>query len=74
VEKQTREDKIELSGVVKEALPGTLFKVEVEEGFVVLCTLSGRLRQNHIHILPSDKVTIEVSPYDMSRGRITWRR
>jgi translation initiation factor IF-1 len=69
-----REDKIELHGVVEESLPGTWFKVRVDSGFTVLCTLSGKLRQNHIHILPADKVVIEVSPYDTSRGRISWRR
>ena len=62
-----------LSGIVEEALPGTWFSIVVEGGAKVLATLSGRLRQNHIHILPGDRVTIEVSPYDMTRGRIMWR-
>lgn len=71
---EERQDKLELRGVVEEALPGTLFKVKVQEGsHTVLATLSGKLRQNHIHILPGDQVTVEVSTYDMSRGRVTWR-
>lgn len=68
-----RQDKIELKGTVVDALPGTWFKVKVENGHEVLATLSGKLRQNHIQILPGDNVSIEVSPYDMSRGRISWR-
>lgn len=68
-----RQDKIELEGIVEEALPGTWFKVKVSDSVTVLCTLSGRLRQNHIHILLGDRVKVEVSPYDMSRGRISWR-
>lgn len=70
----SRQDKIELSGIVTDALPGTWFKVKVEGGQEVLCTLSGKLRQNHIHILPADNVVIEVSPYDITRGRIMWRK
>lgn len=73
VEEQDRQDRLELQGLVEEALPGTWFKVKVDGGLVVLCTLSGKLRQNHIHILPGDKVMIEVSPYDTSRGRVCWR-
>lgn len=69
-----RQDKIELEGVVIDALPGTWFKVKIDSGHEVLATLSGRLRQNHIHVLPGDQVTVEVSPYDMSRGRISWRK
>lgn len=70
----SRQDKIELDGIVVDALPGTWFKVKVEGGQEVLCTLSGKLRQNHIHILPADQVVIEISPYDMTRGRIMWRK
>jgi len=70
---EARQDKIELNGVVVDALPGTWFKVRVEGDQEVLCTLSGKLRQNHIHILPADQVVVEVSPYDLSRGRIMWR-
>lgn len=69
-----RQDKIEMNGVVTDALPGTWFKVKVDGGHEILATLSGKLRQNHIHILPGDQVTVEVSPYDMSRGRLTWRK
>lgn len=71
---QERQDKIEMEGVVVDALPGTWFKVKVEGGHEILATLSGKLRMNHIHILPGDQVMVEVSPYDMSRGRISWRR
>lgn len=72
---EERLDKIELQGIVEEALPGTWFKVRIHEGgHTVLATLSGKLRQNHIHILPGDNVVVEVSPYDLSRGRISWRR
>jgi translation initiation factor IF-1 len=70
----SRQDKIELDGIVVDALPGTWFKVKVDGGQEVLCTLSGKLRQNHIHILPADQVVIEISPYDMTRGRIMWRK
>lgn len=73
-ETEERQDKIELQGVVIDALPGTWFKVKIDGGGEVLATLSGRLRQNHIHILPGDQVAVEVSPYDLSRGRISWRR
>lgn len=59
--------------MVEETLPGTWFKIRINEGFEVLCTLSGRLRQNHIHLLLGDRVKIEVSPYDMSKGRVMWR-
>ena len=69
-----RQDKLELEGVVEEALPGTWFKIKINEGMTVLCTLSGRLRQNHIHLLLGDHVKIEVSPYDTSRGRVVWRK
>jgi len=73
-EQSDREDRVELKGVVEEALPGTWFMVTVDgQGAKVLCTLSGKLRQNHIRILPGDRVTIAVSPYDMTRGRIMWR-
>jgi translation initiation factor IF-1 len=72
---EERQDKIELQGLVEEALPGTWFRVKLNEGgSTVLATLSGKLRQNHIHILPGDSVVVEVSPYDLSRGRISWRR
>lgn len=68
-----REDAIELQGVVDEALPGTLFSVIVEGGNKVLATLSGKLRINRIRLIPGDRVTVAVSPYDTSRGRVLWR-
>ncbi len=68
-----KQDLIELEGVVKEALPNATFKVELPNGHVILAHISGKLRMNYIRILPGDKVTIEMSPYDLSRGRITWR-
>jgi len=73
-ESNEREDRMELNGYVEESLPGTMFKIKTTTGQIVLATLSGKLRQNHIMVLPGDAVTVEVSPYDPSRGRITWRR
>ncbi len=72
-ETDERSDRLELKGSVAECLPGTLFKVLCEQGNMVLCTLSGKLRMNRIRVLPNDSVTIEVSPYDLTRGRICWR-
>ena len=68
-----KEDVIEVEGTVIEALPNTNFKVELENGYVVLAHISGKLRMNYIKILPGDKVKVELSPYDLTRGRITWR-
>lgn len=68
-----KEDVIEVEGIVVEALPNTNFKVELENGHQILAHISGKLRMNYIKILPGDKVKIELSPYDLSRGRITWR-
>ena len=68
-----KEDVIEVEGVVVEALPNTNFKVELENGFVVTAHVSGKIRMNMIRILPGDKVTVEISPYDLTRGRITFR-
>ena len=68
-----KEDVIEVEGVVVEALPNTNFKVELENGHQILAHISGKLRMNYIKILPGDKVKIELSPYDLNRGRITWR-
>lgn len=68
------DSKMELRGVVEDALPGTWFKVVTESNVRILATLSGKLRQNHIKILPGDEVLVEVSPYDTSRGRISWRK
>ena len=68
-----KEDVIEVEGTVIESLPNTNFKVELENGYVVLAHISGKLRMNYIKILPGDKVKVELSPYDLNRGRITWR-
>ena len=68
-----KSDVIEVEGVVLEALPNATFKVELQNGHKVLAHISGKLRMNFIRILPGDKVTLELSPYDLSRGRITWR-
>ena len=68
-----KEDLIELEGEVVETLPNTTFKVELENGHQILATISGKLRMNYIKILPGDKVKVELSPYDLTRGRITWR-
>ena len=68
-----KDDVLELEGTVVETLPNTMFKVELENGHQILAHISGKLRMNFIKILPGDKVTIEMSPYDLSRGRITWR-
>ncbi len=64
---------IELEGIVVETLPNAMFKVQLDNGHIVLSHISGKLRMNFIRILPGDKVTIELSPYDLTRGRITWR-
>ena len=69
-----KEDVIEVEGVVVDALPNTQFKVELENGHIILAHISGKLRMNYIRILPRDKVTVELSPYDLTRGRITWRK
>jgi len=69
----SKEDVIEFEGTVVEALPNAMFKVELPNGHVVLAHISGKLRMNFIKILPGDKVTIEMSPYDLTKGRITWR-
>ena len=68
-----KDDVIEVEGTVVETLPNAMFKVELENGHQVLAHISGKLRMNYIKILPGDKVKIELSPYDLTRGRITWR-
>lgn len=68
-----KEDLIEVEGTVVEALPNTMFRVEIQEGHSVLAHLGGKLRKNYIRILPGDKVKLELSPYDLTRGRITFR-
>lgn len=69
----SKEDVIEIEGIVVEKLPNAMFKVELENGHQVLAHISGKLRKNFIRILPGDKVTMEMSPYDLTKGRITWR-
>ena len=68
-----KSDMIEVEGVVVEALPNTKFQVDIGNGHAILAHISGKLRMNFIRILPGDKVTVEMSPYDLTRGRITWR-
>ena len=69
----TKEDKIEVEGKVVEAFPNAMFKVEIEGGHQVLAHISGKMRMHYIKILPGDKVTVELTPYDLSRARITFR-
>ncbi len=69
----SKQDVIELEGVVQEALPNAQFKVQLPNGHVILAHISGKLRMNYIRILPGDRVTVEMSPYDLTKGRITWR-
>ena len=69
----SKEDVIEVEGTVVEALPNAMFQVELENGHVVLAHVSGKVRMNFIRILPGDKVTMELTPYDLNRGRITYR-
>ena len=68
-----KDDVLELEDTVLEALPNAMFKVELPNGHVILAHISGKLRMNYIRILPGDKVTVELSPYDLTKGRITWR-
>lgn len=69
----SKQDVIELEGTVTDSLPSAMFKVKLENGHIIIATLSGKLRMNFIRIVPGDKVRIEMSPYDLERGRITWR-
>ena len=69
----SKTDVIEIEGVVVEKLPNAMFKVELENGHIVLAHICGKLRMNFFKILPGDKVTLEMSPYDLSKGRIVWR-
>ena len=69
----SKSDLIEMEGTIVEKLPNAMFKVELENGHVVLAHISGKLRMNFIRILPGDKVKIELSPYDLNNGRIIWR-
>ena len=69
----SKADVIEIEGKVLEALPNAQFQVELQNGHQILAHISGKLRMNFIRILPGDKVTVEISPYDLTKGRITWR-
>ena len=69
----SKSDMIEVEGIVVELLPNTMFKVSINYNHVILAHISGKLRMNNIRILPGDKVTIEMSPYDLTKGRIIWR-
>ncbi|MDR2605963.1 MAG: translation initiation factor IF-1 [Oscillospiraceae bacterium] len=69
----SKEDVIELEGTVLEALPGAVFKVDIGKGHTIQAHISGKLRMHYIKILPGDKVTVQLSTYDLTRGRITWR-
>ena len=69
----SKEDVIELEGTVIDALPNAMFQVELANGHIILAHVSGKLRMNYIRIVPGDKVTVEMSPYDLTKGRITWR-
>ena len=68
-----KDDVIELEGTVVESLPNTTFRVDIGNGHIILAHISGKLRMNFTRILPGDKVTVQMSPYDLTRGRITWR-
>ena len=68
-----KDDVIELEGTVVESLPNTTFRVDIGNGHIILAHISGKLRMNFIRILPGDKVTVQMPPYDLTRGRITWR-
>ncbi|MAS82234.1 MAG: translation initiation factor IF-1 [Legionellales bacterium] len=68
-----KEDQIEMEGTVVETLPNTMFRVELENGHLVTAHISGKMRKHYIRILTGDKVTVEMTPYDLSKGRITYR-
>ena len=68
-----KEEAIEVEGIVKEALPNTMFRVELQNGHMIMAHLSGKMRKHYIRIVPGDSVKVELSPYDLTKGRITWR-
>ena len=68
-----KEDQIEMEGTIIETLPNTMFRVELENGHIIIAHISGKMRKNYIRILTGDKVTIEMTPYDLTKGRITYR-
>lgn len=70
----SKKDVIELEGTVLESLPNAMFNIELENGHVILGHISGKMRMHYIKILPGDKVTVQISPYDLSRGRIVYRK
>ena len=70
----SKKDVIELEGTILDALPNAMFKVKLETDHEIIAHISGKLRMNFIRILPGDKVTVELSPYDLTKGRITWRK
>ena len=69
----SKQDVIEVAGVVTDSYPNAMFEVTLENGHKILATISGKLRMNYIRVLTGEKVTVELSPYDLTRGRITWR-
>ena len=69
----SKQDVIEVEGTILESLPNAMFQVKLENGHVILAHISGKIRMNFIKILPGDRVTVEITPYDLSRGRITYR-
>ena len=69
-----KQDVIEIDGVVEDTLPNAMFKVKLTNGHIIMAHVSGKIRMHHIRILPGDNVTVEISPYDLTRGRITFRR
>jgi len=69
----SKEDQIEMEGVIADVLPNTMFRVKLENGHIVTCHISGRMRKNYIRILNGDKVRVELTPYDLTKGRITFR-
>jgi len=69
----SKQDVIEVEGTILESLPNAMFKVELQNGHVILAHISGKIRMNFIKILPGDRVTVELTPYDLNRGRITYR-
>ena len=72
-ERMGKQDVIEIDGIVEDTLPDAKFKVKLENGHVILAHVAGKIRMNYIRILPGDRVTVEISPYDLTRGRITYR-
>jgi len=70
----SKEDVIEVEGIVTDSFPNAMFEVQLENGHKLMATISGKLRMNYIRIIVGDKVKVEISPYDLTRGRITWRK